>query len=98
MRPHKLSQAHIDDALKELKDWAHKGNSLTKEFWFKDFKHAFAFMTAVALEAEKMNHHPNWTNVYHRVDISLSTHDQGGITELDVKLAGAIDKLLEHGF
>jgi len=98
MRPHKLTAAQLAEALNNLKGWSQNDNSIAKEFWFKDFKHAFAFMTAVALEAEKMNHHPNWTNVYHRVDITLSTHDQGGVTELDIKLADAIDKLLEHGF
>ena len=68
---------------------------MKKSFQFKDFIEAFAFMTKVALLAEKMNHHPLWTNVYNKVDISLSTHDAGDlVTDKDRKLAEEIDKLL----
>ena len=74
--------------------WTEKNNQLQKSFQFKDFVSAFAFMTRVAFAAEKMNHHPNWTNVWNKVDISLSTHDAGDIvTEKDRKLAEAIDKI-----
>ena len=74
--------------------WEEKDNQLQKTFEFKDFVHAFAFMTRVAFAAEKMNHHPNWTNVWKKVMISLSTHDAGDIvTEKDHKLAKAIDAL-----
>lgn len=70
------------------------GNQLKKTFRFKNFSEAFAFMTRVAFIAEKMNHHPDWRNVYNRVEISLNTHDAGGIvTDKDRKLAEAIDKL-----
>ena len=73
-----------------------KGNRLTKNFKFKNFVEAFSFMTRVALIAEKMNHHPNWSNVYNTVNISLNTHDAGNtVTEKDRKLAAEIDKLLE---
>ena len=75
--------------------WEEKNNSLYKKFEFKDFSEAFAFMTRVAIEAEKMNHHPLWTNVYNRVEIILSTHDAGDIvTEKDHKLAKKIDAIL----
>ena len=72
-----------------------ENNSLKKNFKFKNFSEAFAFMTRVAMIAEKMNHHPEWKNVYNTVEISLSTHDAGNIvTEKDKKLAEAIDKLI----
>jgi 4a-hydroxytetrahydrobiopterin dehydratase len=75
--------------------WQEKNNALYRKFQFKDFSEAFAFMTRVALEAEKMDHHPVWTNVYNQVEISLSTHSAGDIiTEKDRKLAGKIDALL----
>jgi len=75
--------------------WTETNNTLYKKFEFNDFSEAFAFMTRVAMEAEKMNHHPLWTNVWNRVEIWLSTHDAGGIvTEKDKKLADRIDKLL----
>ena len=76
--------------------WKEEKNQLTKRFTFSDFSAAFAFMTRVALIAEKMNHHPTWTNTWNTVDISLSTHDAGNVvTEKDRKLAAAIDKLVE---
>ncbi len=76
--------------------WIEENNYLSKEFVFKDFKEAFSFMTMVALVAEKMNHHPLWTNVYNKVIIQLNTHDAGDIvTEKDRKLAEAIDKLVK---
>ncbi|MDB5282674.1 MAG: transcriptional coactivator/pterin dehydratase [Bacteroidota bacterium] len=74
--------------------WTEENNSLKKTFTFKDFSEAFAFMTRVALAAEKMDHHPNWTNVYNKVDITLNTHDAGDIvTDKDRKLAAIIDKI-----
>ncbi len=82
-------------ALARLKGWSEaKGrDAISKKFVFKDFKAAFAFMTKVADVAEEMNHHPEWFNVYKTVDVTLSTHDAGGLTELDVKLAEAMDRL-----
>ncbi|MBS1662497.1 MAG: 4a-hydroxytetrahydrobiopterin dehydratase [Bacteroidetes bacterium] len=75
--------------------WEEKNNALYRKFEFKDFSEAFAFMTRVALEAEKMNHHPLWTNVYNQVEITLSTHDAGNIvTEKDRKLAKKIDAMV----
>ncbi len=74
--------------------WQQTDNKLYKKFEFKNFSEAFSFMTRVALEAEKMDHHPLWTNVYNQVEIWLSTHDAGNVvTEKDKKLAGKIDKL-----
>jgi 4a-hydroxytetrahydrobiopterin dehydratase len=75
--------------------WEEKNNSLYRKFEFKDFSEAFAFMTRVALAAEKMDHHPSWTNVYNTVEISLSTHSAGNtVTEKDRKLAQKIDALV----
>ncbi|SEA10197.1 4a-hydroxytetrahydrobiopterin dehydratase [Arachidicoccus rhizosphaerae] len=75
--------------------WEQKDNQLYRKFVFKDFSAAFAFMTRVALAAEKMNHHPNWRNVWNTVEISLNTHDAGDIvTDKDRALATAIDELL----
>jgi len=75
--------------------WKETDNKLYRKFEFSDFSEAFAFMTRVAIEAEKMNHHPMWTNVWNKVEIWLSTHDAGDIvTEKDKKLAERIDKLL----
>lgn len=74
--------------------WKEENNRLKKEFQFKDFSEAFGFMTRVAIAAEKMNHHPLWTNVYNKVSFELSTHDAGDtVTEKDHQLAKAIDKL-----
>lgn len=74
--------------------WTENDNKLYRKFEFKDFSEAFSFMTRVAIEAEKMNHHPLWTNVYNRVEIWLSTHDAGDIvTEKDKQLAKKIDAL-----
>jgi len=75
--------------------WEEKNNTLFQKFTFRDFSEAFAFMTRVALAAEKMDHHPNWTNVYNTVEISLSTHSAGNVvTEKDRKLAQKIDSLI----
>ncbi len=74
--------------------WNEENNQLTKTFVFRNFVEAFSFMTRVAFTAEKMEHHPNWTNVYNKVTIHLNTHDAGNVvTEKDRKLAAAIDKL-----
>ena len=81
--------------LKKLigRDWLFSSNmkELKKELKFKNFVHAFGFMSKVALMAEKMNHHPEWKNVYNKVEITLSTHDKGGLTSLDLDLAEIID-------
>lgn len=75
--------------------WKEQNNKLSRTFQFNDFKDAFAFMTKVALAAEKMDHHPEWRNVYNKVEINLSTHDAGDVvTDKDRKLAEEIDKLV----
>lgn len=76
--------------------WKEENNTLYKKFEFKNFSEAFAFMTRVAIEAEKMDHHPRWTNVYNKVEVWLNTHDAGDVvTEKDHRLAAQIDKLLK---
>src|SRR5476651_2857193 len=89
----KLTGAAKADALKKLSGWSEvQGrDAIAKKFVFKDFNQAFGFMTKVAPVADKMDHHPEWFNVYKTVEVTLSTHDAGGVTELDVKLAEAMD-------
>lgn len=91
----KLVGSARGDALKSLKGWSEVAgrDAITKKFVFKDFNEAFGFMSRAALVAEKMDHHPEWFNVYKTVEVTLSTHDAGGLTALDVKLAAAMDKL-----
>lgn len=81
--------------LGKLEGWSDVNgrDAITKKFVFKDFNQAFGFMTRAALVAEKMNHHPEWFNVYNKVEVTLSTHDAGGVTENDVKLAEAMEKI-----
>lgn len=85
----------IESFLKKNTSWKKTKNrsALQKSFTFSNFNEAFGFMTRAALMAETMNHHPEWTNVYNRVDITLSTHDAGGITNLDFKLARFLDSI-----
>ncbi len=91
----KLSADARKAALARLSGWSEVSgrDAISKKFTFKDFNQAFGFMTRAALVAEKMDHHPEWFNVYKTVEVTLSTHDAGGVTELDVKLAQAMDKL-----
>ncbi len=89
----KLSGAARSQALSGLKGWSEVAgrDAIRKEFRFRDFNQAFGFMSRVALMAERMDHHPEWFNVYNKVDIVLSTHDAGGLSERDMKLAAFID-------
>ncbi|MEQ8353331.1 MAG: 4a-hydroxytetrahydrobiopterin dehydratase [Leptospiraceae bacterium] len=87
MERKKLTEQEIQDALKELKDWEEKDGKLFCEIQFEDFNEAFSFMVGVAIQAEKMDHHPEWFNVYNKLRIWLHTHDMGGITPLDVEMA-----------
>lgn len=91
----KLSADARKTALGKLTGWSEVSgrDAITKTFEFKDFNQAFGFMTRAALVAEKMDHHPEWFNVYNKIEVTLSTHDAGGVTELDVKLAETMDKL-----
>ena len=89
-----LSSATIETRLRELTYWSLDQGKLYRRFAFADFVEAFGFMSRVALLAETLNHHPEWSNVYNRVDIHLTTHDAGGLTERDFALAGRINRLL----
>lgn len=93
--PTLLASAARADALRALDGWQDVDgrDALFKRFTFRNFNAAFGFMTRVAMVAETMNHHPEWFNVWNRVDITLTTHDAGGVTERDVALARAIDRL-----
>lgn len=86
-RPSKLTEAQIQQALAELPEWRYHEDKLQRTFKFADFSQAWGFMSRVALMAEKMDHHPDWSNVYNTVHVALSTHDAGGVTELDLQLA-----------
>ena len=92
----KLSPAARETVLAALGNWTFDAarDAIGREFSFRDFPEAFAFMARVALVAEKAGHHPDWSNSYNKVSISLSTHDAGGLSEKDVALAKAIDALL----
>jgi 4a-hydroxytetrahydrobiopterin dehydratase len=91
----KLSGKACKSGLARLKGWREVAgrDAISRKFVFKDFNEAFGFMARAALVAEKLDHHPEWSNVYKTVDVTLSTHDAGGLTELDTKLAEAMDKL-----
>lgn len=94
-RPEKLSAAARAEALKGLPDWrpVDGRDAIARRFVFRDFSEAFGFMARVALVAEKMDHHPEWSNVYKTVDVTLATHDAGGVTELDIALAKKMDAI-----
>jgi 4a-hydroxytetrahydrobiopterin dehydratase len=92
----KLTDAERDVALKNLTGWRYdvSAKAITREFGFKDFSEAFGFMTRVALLAQSAGHHPDWSNSYNKVTISLSTHDAGGLSHNDTDLAAKIDRLV----
>jgi 4a-hydroxytetrahydrobiopterin dehydratase len=89
----KLQEKEIREQVAMLDGWEVVNGKVSKTFEFGDFVQAFGFMTKVAMEAEKMNHHPEWFNVYNRVKIDLVTHDAGGISNYDIRLAKTIDRL-----
>ena len=89
----KLSVEAVQSALGKMPDWSAREGKLHREYAFADFTHAFGFMAAAATIAEAMNHHPDWRNVYNKVTVDLSTHDVGGLTELDLELARRLDAL-----
>ena len=88
-----LSHQEREDLRNTLTHWELSGDRLRRQWQFKDFSEAFAFMTRVAMLAETKQHHPNWSNVYNRVTIELTTHDLGGLSDLDAELARSIDDL-----
>ena len=92
-RPSKLSEEQLQQALAELPGWSIEGGKLHRELQFESFVEAFGFMSQVALVAERLDHHPEWWNVYNRVVVDLTTHDAGGLTALDVTLARRMNEL-----
>ena len=90
----RLLESDIEEELKKLTGWSVKNDKLHKEFQFDNFNQAFGFMTRAAMEIEKMNHHPEWFNVYNRITVELTTHDAGGITNNDVNLARILNSLI----
>lgn len=91
--PQRLTAEDRTQALADLPGWAPSPgrDAITKDFKFKDFSQAFGFISRVALAAEKLDHHPEWSNVYNRITVTLSTHECGGLSQLDIKLAHMID-------
>ena len=92
----KSSEQAVHDFLSKQSLWVMKNDKLHREFRFKDFTHAFGFMSMVALVAEKTNHHPEWFNVYNKVVVDLTTHEVKGVSERDFQLAQSMDKLAEN--
>lgn len=89
----RLADSEIDAELQATPGWSRRGDKLTRTLEFKDFVTAFGFMASAALVAERMNHHPDWSNVYRTVEVELNTHDAGGITRLDFELARAMNAI-----
>ena len=90
-----INQTQLNNFINKNPSWIVENKTIKKEFKFENFIDAFGFMSKVALLSEKMNHHPNWQNTYNKVKIELTTHDKGGITSNDTKLAESIDKLID---
>ena len=90
----KLTASQIETKLDELEGWEFNENGIETTFEFQNFKEAFTLMTRIAFECEALGHHPDWTNVYNRLHIRLSTHDAGGVTEKDFELALLIEQLV----
>lgn len=93
----RLDDAAVRTKLEQLEGWILDDGRLHRRFEFDDFVHAFGFMTSVALVAERMNHHPDWMNVYNRVEVHLSSHDVGGLSDRDFELARRISALFAAG-
>ncbi|OBQ52547.1 4a-hydroxytetrahydrobiopterin dehydratase [Tamlana sp. s12] len=91
----KLSEQDIEKKLLQFPDWDYYDDAIHSEFEFENFKDCFSAMSRIAFECEALNHHPNWTNVYNVLTISLSTHSENGVTEKDFKLAKAIEFIVE---
>ena len=89
-----IKQSQLDSFIEKNPSWAIDNKTIKKEFKFDDFIDAFGFMSKVAILSEKMDHHPDWQNTYNKVKINLTTHDKGGITTNDIKLAESIDRLI----
>ena len=91
----KLTEEEIEKRLLHLPEWDYYDNAIHAEFEFENFKDCFSAMSRIAFECEALNHHPDWSNVYNVLKISLSTHDEGGVTKFDFKLADAIEAIVE---
>jgi 4a-hydroxytetrahydrobiopterin dehydratase len=93
MARQKLTDSELQSVLGLLSGWTIQNGKLHREYKFPDFAHAFGFMATAAIQVEKINHHPEWLNVYNRVTVDLTTHDSGGITQKDIELARALDTI-----
>jgi 4a-hydroxytetrahydrobiopterin dehydratase len=91
----KLTELEIKHKIESLQDWDYCDNALNTDFEFDNFKDCMSAMSRIAFECEVLNHHPEWKNVYNKLEIRLTTHDAGGVTELDFKLAKSINKIVE---
>lgn len=91
------TEEQIQTELQNLNGWSYNENAIHTSLEFENFKEAFSMMTRISFEAEKLNHHPNWTNVYNELSISLSTHDAAGVTEKDFELARIIEDIIDAG-
>ncbi len=90
----KLTEEQINERLEEMEGWEYADGAIHTAFELENFKEAFTVMTRIAFEAERLNHHPEWTNVYNKLEITLSTHDAGGVTDNDFEFASVIDELI----
>lgn len=95
-QPRKMTNSEIENSLKGLPGWTVVGGKLHREYQFEDFVQAFGFMSGAALVAESMGHHPEWSNVYHKVVVNLVTHSLGGISNFDVELAQKLESLAKR--
>jgi 4a-hydroxytetrahydrobiopterin dehydratase len=91
----KLTDSEIKEKIDSLQDWDYHENALNTDFEFDNFKDCMSAMNRIAFECEALNHHPEWKNVYNKLEIRLTTHDAGGVTDLDFKLANSINKIVE---
>ena len=92
-----MDQYEINRRLEDLEGWEYKDDAIHTSFQFENFKECFSVMVRIAFEAEAQQHHPDWTNVYNELQISLSTHDAGGVTEKDFRLARSIENIIDSG-
>lgn len=90
----KLNEVEVDEKLQKLSGWKYLNNGIEKKFEFKDFREALAIMVGVGVVAEELNHHPEWFNVYNKLDVRLTTHDAGGVTKKDIVLATQIEEIV----
>ena len=95
MERHPLAAEELELFLRDFPEWSVAGDLLTRTYQFADFVRAFTFMSAVAMHCERLNHHPEWSNVYGRVEVRLTTHDLGGVTSLDTALARIMEELAD---